>query len=337
MANERVAVVGAGGISDAWFKILPKEQLDIVAVVDLDLEKANLAVAKHGLNASAWNDLRKAMRKTKPDLVIDLTVPEAHCKVTCTALRAGCNVLGEKPMASTLPQARRMCRSAAAMGKTYAVSQSRRYNSFHEQIRRAISAGAIGPITTVNCDFYIPAHFTGFRLEMPSPLILDMAIHQFDLARFFTGLDATSVYAIEFNPQGSWYRGDAAATCVYQMTGGVVFTFRGSWCAEGCATSWHGNWRFVGEKGTILYENDKPPRGETIAKSEGFMYPTIPLEMETLPQIYESFHGSLHEMVTHMRGGPKPSTHCDDNIKSLAMVFAAIDSSRRHRPVPVRT
>ena len=71
---------------------------------------------------------------------------------------------------------------------------------------------------------------------MDSPLLLDMAIHQFDLARMMTGADPEHVYTVEYNPHGSWYRGDAAASCIFEMSNGVVFTFNGSWAAEGCAT-----------------------------------------------------------------------------------------------------
>lgn len=56
------------------------------------------------------------------------------------------------------------------------------------------------------------AHFGGFRDKMPSPLILDMAIHHFDLARYMSGADPVAVYAKEFNPAGSWYKGDVSAT-----------------------------------------------------------------------------------------------------------------------------
>ena len=87
---------------------------------------------------------------------------------------------------------------------------------------------------------------------MPSPLILDMSIHHFDLARYMTGLDPVSVYAHEFNPHGSWTQGDDAASCIFEMTNGVIFTYRGSWCAEGCPTSWNGDWRFVGDRGTSM-------------------------------------------------------------------------------------
>src|SRR5690606_11132473 len=106
-----------------------------------------------------------------------------------------------------------------------------------------------------------------------------MTIHHFDLARMFCGCRAVSVYAEEFNPAGSWYQGDAAAHCLFEMEDGIRFTYRGSWCAEGCHTSWNGNWRIIGTRGTLLYERDQNPHGAVVAKEEGFIRPKAPLEV----------------------------------------------------------
>jgi len=335
MAQERAVVVGAGGISGVWLKALLTEHVHVPAVVDLDLTAARRRVAEFALEAEASTDFRAALRKHKPDFVVDLTVPEAHCPVTCTALKAGCHVIGEKPMASTLAEARRMVRAAERTGRLYMVSQSRRWNPRHQVVQRAIAEGRIGALTTVNCDFYIGARFGGFRDQMPSPLILDMAIHQFDLARYMTGCDPLAAYAREFNPKGSWYGGDPAASCIFDMTGGVIFTFRGSWCAAGCPTSWNGNWRFVGDMGTILYDYDQEPRGQVVAGSEGFMRPLKDLEMPAPSLEHTDMHGALCEMLESLRTGKVPQTECHDNIKSLAMVFAAIESSHRGRRVQI--
>ncbi len=184
MQDFRAVVVGAGGISDAWFGPLLEEEVQIVSVVDLNLETAQRQIDKYKLSCPASTDLKKTLRQARPDFIVDLTIPEAHCAVTCQALRAGCHVLGEKPMAANMAQARKMVKTADSAGKLYMVSQSRRWDGHHETIRRAVEAGLIGQITTVNCDFYIGAHFGGFRDQMASPLILDMAIHHFDLAHF---------------------------------------------------------------------------------------------------------------------------------------------------------
>ncbi|MFW6062062.1 MAG: Gfo/Idh/MocA family protein [Planctomycetota bacterium] len=335
---ERAVVVGAGGISRAWFPPLKEEGVEIPAVVDLDRATARQKIADWELDAEATDDLAGALRRHRPDFVVDLTVPEAHCEVTCTALRAGCHVIGEKPMASSMDEARRMVRAAEESGKCYMVSQSRRWDVHHDRVRRAVrEAGQVGRVTAINCDFYIGAHFGGFRAEMPSPLILDMAIHHFDLARYMTGADPVAVYCQEFNPAGSWYNGDAAASAIFEMTDGAVFTYRGSWCSEGFATSWNGNWRIQGEKGALLYENDRDPQVQQPEPAEGsLIWPGREVDVPESPLTHPTMHGGLREMLQFLRTGQQPQTECHDNIKSLAMVFAAMQSSREGRRVEVR-
>ncbi|HUU31201.1 MAG TPA: Gfo/Idh/MocA family oxidoreductase [Phycisphaerae bacterium] len=337
MVKLRAIVVGAGGISRVWFPPLAKEKVHVAAVVDLDRKRAEEAVEKYQLKSAAVaTDLDKVLREVKADFVLDLTVPEAHCSVTCKALRAGLHVIGEKPMASSMAEARKMVRASEESGKMYMVSQSRRWNPLHETCRKTIASGRVGGLTTLNCDFFIGAHFGGFRDEMPSPLILDMSIHHFDLARMISGKDPVRVYAEEVSPKGSWYKGDVAANCIFEMTDGVRFAYRGSWCAEGCHTSWNGDWRFIGTKGTMLYADDKKPYGEVVAGGKGFELTKKPLKVAKAMVRYEGFRGGLREMLAFLRTGRKPQCECHDNIKSLAMVFSAIESSHSGKRVPVR-
>jgi predicted dehydrogenase len=329
-------VVGAGGISNAWFPPLKHEKVNVAAVVDLRLDAAKGQIERHELDCGASTDLEATLKTVHPDFVLDLTVPEAHCAVTCAALQAGCHVIGEKPMASSLAEARRMVRTAEKAGKLYMVSQSRRWDANHDRVQRTLAAGRLGKLTTVNCDFYIGAHFGGFRDEMPSPLILDMAIHHFDLCRYMAGVNPVAVYAKEFNPHGSWYKGNVAASCIFEMSDGVIFTYRGSWCAEGCHTSWNGDWRFIGDKGTLLCEKDQPPTGQVVASQEGFCRALKDAKVAASRLKYGGMHGALREMLRFLRTGRTPQTECHDNIRSLAMVFSVIESSQKGTRVPVR-
>jgi predicted dehydrogenase len=336
MPKPRAIVVGAGGISDAWFPPLKAEKVDVVAVVDLAIERAEAQVKKHHLKTAVSDDLARTLRECEADFLVDLTTPDAHCRVTCAALRAGLHVVGEKPMASSMVEARRMVRTSDVTGRLYMVSQSRRWDPKHDALARTVAAGRIGTLTTLNCDFFLGAHFGGFRDEMKSPLILDMAIHHFDMARMIGGADPVRVYAEEFNPRGSWYAGDVAANCLFEMTGGVRFAYRGSWCAEGCHTSWNGDWRIIGERGTILYERDGEPYGQVMAGKTGFNRPLKPVRMATPRVAKTAMHGALAEMLRFLKTGRTPQCECHDNIKSLAMVFAAMESSRKGRRVAVR-
>ena len=333
MPSQRAVVVGAGKIANTWLAALGREKVDIAGVVDLNLQTAADKVGEHGLDCEIGTDLKAMLGKTSPDFVVDLTPPEAHCRITCAALQAGCHVIGEKPMASSMSEARRMVNASQKAGRLYMVSQSRRWDASHDAIRKALVGGAIGRITTVNCDFYMGCHFGGFRERMESPLILDMAIHHFDLARFFTGADPLAVYAHEFNPTGSWYRGDAAASCIFEMTDGIVFTYRGSWCAHGQGTSWNGNWRIVSDAGTLLFENDRPASASVAAGPEKFICDTEKVELPSETLKHTGQHGALRELLAYIRNDRKPQCDCHDNIKSLSMVFGAMSSSRRGRRV----
>jgi predicted dehydrogenase len=333
--SERAVVVGAGGIAGAWFPPLISEGVEVVGVVDLNLATAKSRIEEYGLACKASTNLKATLAATKPDFVVDLTVPEAHCKVTCAALAAGFHVVGEKPMAASMAEARKMVRAAEESGKLYMVSQSRRWEQRHGDARAALAKGSIGEITTINCDFYIGAHFGGFRDEMPSPLILDMAIHHFDLARYLTGCDPVAVYAKEFNPKGSWYKGDVAASCIFEMSDGVVFTYRGSWCAEGYHTSWNGDWRIIGSKGTLMCEKDADPVAQVAVGNDGFHRRLEEVEIASSKLTHAGMHGALVELLTFLRTGRKPQTECHDNIKSLAMVFGAIESAKKGRRVEI--
>ena len=173
---------------------------------------------------------------------------------------------------------------------------------------------------------------------MESPLILDMAIHTFDQARFITGADAVTAYCHEFNLPGSWYAGNASAICIFEMSDGSVFTYRGSWSAEGCSTPWESNWRIVGEKGTAIWENEETPFAEVVSEDavRGFTVPPVRVNATVDYEGKTGHGGCLEEMFDSLSGGRTPQTVCTDNIKSLAMVHAAMLSSRRGEKVTVK-
>ncbi len=339
-AELKAVLVGCGSMSNAWLKAAQTiEGLQVVGFVDILEEAARRRAAEYGgAGAVIGTRLRPVLNRTQPDIVFDCTVPEAHVNVTLTALRHGCHVLGEKPLADTMANARKMVAAAQDAGKLYAVIQNRRYDPNIRRLRAFIESGAVGPLTTVNADFFVGAHFGGFRDRMEHVLLLDMAIHTFDAARYISGADPVSVYCKEWNPAGSWYDHDASAVAIFEMTNGVVFTYRGSWCAEGLRTTWESDWRVIGQRGTVRWPGDDTMTAEVVTADEGFFRPT---ETPVIPPAPEAARvgahaGIIREFVDCVRTGQQPETICTDNIKSLAMVFGAIESARRGKPVEIK-
>jgi predicted dehydrogenase len=327
----KALLVGCGGISAAWLDAVTKmRDVRLVGLVDIVEEAARTRAQQYGLqDAAARTDVAGALRELSPDIVFNCTVPEAHLEVTLAALGAGCHVLSEKPMADSMEHARTMVEAARASGKLLAAMQNRRYLEPIRRCRAFLESGRAGPLTTLNSDFYIGAHFGGFRDHMPHVLLLDMAIHTFDAARFLSGADPVAVYCHEWNPAGSWYDRDASAVAVFEMTGGVVYTYRGSWCSEGLPTSWEAEWRAVGSRGSVLWDGGEGFRAQVVAGTAGFHseYEDVALPPHDAGEKTGGHAGLIADFVRCVREGRTPETVCTDNIQSLAMVFGAIQSA----------
>lgn len=319
----RLVQVGAGSMGRAWLDaIAASPGVELAGLVDLDAELARAAAGDPAVRTG--KDLAEIVAATHPDAVINVTVPEAHRPTTLVALRAGLPVLCEKPIAPTVAEARAMVDAAESSGQLLMVSQSRRYSANVAALRRLLPR--IGTLGTLNCQFFKAPHFGGFRETMPEPLLLDMAIHQFDLARLLTGADPLTVRCDAYNPPWSWFAGNAAAEATFVLAGGARFTFSGSWVAAGRETSWNGAWRLVGDAGTITWDGDNPPIGQ-LTDGTGL---TADLGDEP-----EGIHGSLAEFVDCVRGGIRPDSAAARNIVSLAMVEGAVLSAAEGRTVAI--
>ena len=334
MAKRRALLVGAGGMGRGWGKNLVEcDEVELVAWVDIRRDSAESAAAELKLDIHTDDDLSRAIELARPDFVVDVTIPEAHHDVTLTALAAGLPVIGEKPLATSMSEAREMVAASEKAGKLYMVSQSRRYDGRLQALRRLI-VDHVGTPEILNSDFYIGAHFGGFRDEMPSPLLLDMAIHTLDAARYLSGADPVSVYCEEFNPSWSWYKGNVSATALFEMTGGLRYTYSGSWCTEGRHTSWEGEWRAGGPRGTATWDGHSEIKADALDGDQGFHRPLK--SFDGVPEkIHGGIAGSLRDFLHALDTGEIPMGECHDNIKSLAMVFAAIESAAIGRRIAV--
>lgn len=335
----RVVMAGCSGMSGAWLKTATAmPELEIVGLMDIREEAARQRAEDFALpNAIISTDLADLLDQTRPDIVFDCAIPEAHVDVTLQALARGCHVLGEKPLADSMENARKMVAAAQQANRLFAVIQNRRYDPRIRRLRNFIESGAIGKITTVNCDFYIGAHFGGFRDHMQHVLLLDMAIHTFDAARFITAADPLAVVCKEWNPAGSWYDHDASAIAIFEMTDDIVYTYRGSWCAEGLNTTWESNWRIIGDKGSVTWDGADGFQAQVVAETGGFFSKWADAEVPPFDAgtKVDGHAGLIREFVRCVQTGETPETIATDNIKSLAMVFGAIESAQARRYIDI--
>lgn len=335
----RAVMAGCGGITNAWFNGMKNlDGIEIVGLVDLNREAAEAKREQQGLSgAIIGTDLAGVIKKTGADTVFDCTLPAAHHSVVTTALKNGCHVLGEKPLAESMEQAREMVTLAEEKGLTYGVIQNRRYLNAIRRLQTILNRETVGKAHTFNADFYLGCHFGGFRDEMDHVLLLDMAIHSFDQARFLCPVDPVAVYCHEYNPPGSWYAHGASAMAIFEMADGSVFNYRGSWAAEGLNDSWQCAWKIVGESGSLTWDGEETIKSEVpLEGDEGFFRKQVAADYPPSEVLEHTGHGGvIHNFYEAVEKGTQPLTAGKDNIKSLAMVLGAIKSAEEGRRVEI--
>jgi len=318
----RVILVGAGAMGRNWLEVLrASPDVSLVGLVDLDVELSRRVVIEAKLDGVVvGRSVTEVAAQTAAQAVVNVTIPAAHYPVNVEALFGGLPVLCEKPIAPTVSQALALAAAAEAAGQLLMTSQSRRYYRTLAAFRQAV--GTLGRVGFVTTDFFRGPHFGGFREEMDQPLLVDMAIHAFDAARYLLGTEPRSVQCETFNPEWSWYRGDAAAIATFQFDDGSRYLFNGSWCSEGVETSWNGSWRVSGSAGTAVWDGEGGPVVESAPS-------TISDEVSpgSLDDAPEELAGALSEFVRSLRTGTTPSGEVRSNIFSLAMVEAAVLSA----------
>ncbi|MCR2812405.1 Gfo/Idh/MocA family oxidoreductase [Microbacterium sp. zg.Y1090] len=319
----QVVIVGAGGMGRAWMDaVARRDDLWVAAVVDIVPDAAQAAVRERGWDIPCTATVSEALRAVDAGMLLNVTVPEAHVEVSSAALRAGVPVLSEKPVAPTLAGALHLAAISDDTGTLLATSQSRRHARGIRALRDALDT--LGGAEQLDARFRQNPRFGGFRDRMASPLLLDMAVHTFDQARYLLGSEPVTVWCEEYSPSWSWYRGAAAAHAVFRFNDGARFAYSGSWCADGLTTSWNGHWRGDAAGGAAEWDGE-----DHVVAQSGDAPPTV----QPLDEAAEGLDAALAEFVGALDGGPAPSGEIAANVWSLAMVEAAVASSTMGTPV----
>ncbi len=326
--------VGVGGFGNVWMQVLKDHpEAEVVGLVDISDKALENACEKYGYPRTiCYSNLKRAIKATGAQAVVCCTPPAHHRRDVVTALKAGLNVISEKPMADSLANCKAMLAAAQQSGKLYVVSQNYRYQPVTWTMAKILREGKLGRIGQIKVDFYKGVDFGGgFRHTMEYPVIVDMSIHHFDLMRFITGLDAVQVTATSWNPFWSNYQGDCSSTATFEMSNGARLLYNASWCAKGDFCSWDGSWQIECEHGTLVQH-----QGQVKILWTTGLYKVEREEVVTLEEPPKRGQVQvLSEFLAALNGGPRPATAVEDNIKSVAMVFATVKAMSTGRPARI--
>jgi len=145
----RVGLVGAGYVSSYHIRALRAlNWIDLVAIADLDFDRARIAAERYKIPA-AYRTVAE-MAEVRPEVIHVLTPPSAHCRVSLEALEMGCHVFVEKPMAMSVEECDRMIAKAGDVRRVLSVNHSARLDPIVQKALTLVEEGTIGEILAVD-------------------------------------------------------------------------------------------------------------------------------------------------------------------------------------------
>jgi predicted dehydrogenase len=239
----RAGVVGCGQIA-RYLHVADYafcEEAEVVAMADIVKSKAQQLAARRAPNAKIYTDYKKMLKREGLDMVTVATPNYLHAPVTIAALKAGCHVLVEKPMAASLAEAKRMVDTAKKCKKLLMVNQSQRRFPPHVKAKEILDSGIMGKILHVTAMFghagpegWSPTGKWFFkRKEARFGAMADLGVHKADLVRHLTGKEVAEVSAYYGTLEKKRTDVEDNFVSCLKFKDGTVGTLCASWTVKG--------------------------------------------------------------------------------------------------------
>ena len=323
----RIGLIGCGGISQQHLSAYKKAGWNVVALCDINESHALKRRDEFFPKAEIYLDHGKMLAEGNLDVVDIATHPETRAPQIKNALLAGCHVLSQKPFVLDLAEGKKLVALADRKGLRLAVNQNGRWAPYFSYMRRAIQAGLLGELQTVDVRINWDHTWTqGTAFEKIHHLVLyDFAIHWFDIVTcFFGARKAKRVWA-------------CAVKALHQVIAPPFLAHVAVEYPNGLATlAFNAHSKFGGNEST------------TLVGSNGTIQCDGPLCMANTLRLFtaggiaspllkgswfpDGFLGSMGELLCAIEENRQPENSARNNLKSLELCFAALDSADSGQP-----
>ena len=327
-------MIGVSGMAGSWIKRMGErlgERIEFVGLVDVNEEALREVGARLGLRADQlFTDYEEACAKVKADFCGIATPPHFHARQAIAALEAGMPVLCEKPIADTLEAAKAMAAKARQTGLPCAIIQNYRYAPNKQEVVRIREEDRLGRLQHIfgryACDYrQYESWGKAWRPDMDFSLLFEGSVHHFDMLRFLSGGDCELFQGFGWNPEWSSFKHFSSGFYLMRMDNGVHTAYEGNSSAAGITSCWHReHYRLEFEKGTVEIDGEDAARIHRVGQ-EVEAYEATGMEWAGHDFLFKEF-------VDWLEGGPESATRIEDNLKSFALVIAAMETTVDGKP-----
>lgn len=300
----RIAVTGIGIMGSNHARVLSElPGAELVAVADLDIAQAERVASFVGCKAV---ESHHALIDLGVEAVVVAAPTHLHHAVALDLIGAGVSVLVEKPVASTVAQGREIVAAARAKGVTLMVGHVERFNPAIQAVKAALRKEDILSIAITRVGPFPP------RMSNVG-VVIDLAVHDIDLIRWFTDSDI-----VEVQPQttSAMAEREDIALLQFRTASGVLAHINTNWLTPFKARTVHVATRKKYVMGDLL----------TRQVTEYFDYrPDGSYSMRHLPVAYaEPLRAELENFLHAVRTHTPPVVSGDEGVASLEVAIACL-------------
>lgn len=315
-----VGVIGSGGMGARHAETLSGivSGARVGGVMDLDRPRAEQLAAKCGSEAAVFEDEEALIRNDDTDAVVITTPDETHAGLVMQCLQHGKPVFCEKPLATTVEDARRIVDAEVELGrKVVQVGFMRRYDPQHLDVKNAIESGDIGQPVLFKGTHRNAGALPGTSSES---ILVNSAIHDLDSARWMLGREIEEVYVHGTNT------GAAADDEVWDLQ--VIQLKLGGGCLANIEVYVNAGYGYevdlevVGDEGTIHIAPANAPE----LRKERHAGHTV--EGDWLERFPDAYVLEMRRWIEDLRGGKLTGPDAWDGYISLLAVESCISSLR---------
>lgn len=342
----RMIQVGTGGQGGSWCsRFLPPNiadgRIEVVAAVDVNPDVHNNAQRHLGLPAEkCYTDIGAAFAESPADFCTIVTPPAFHESVVDVALAHDMHILSEKPIADTLEASVRIAAKVKRAGKKMGVTMSHRFDQDKTTLRQELRSGRPGSIDYIICRFTCGLRNFGdwgahFRHTMDEALMIEGAVHHLDIIADLAGAKCDTIYAQTWNPSWGEYGSGSQAHVMMTFENGVRAMYEGAKTNACGFNGWGREYvRVECEHETLIMDNRRIERFPYAPKQYSREGQGTEIRLLEQPKWMNTW--LIAQFLDWLDGGQPMAANIEANLQAVALIFAAIESSRTDQPLKVQ-
>lgn len=326
-----IGLIGAGRIGRLHAGHLARQipRARLVAVADVVEEAARQCAVDYGV-PRAVTAYRVLLDDPDIHAVVICSATDTHAQIIEEAAHAGKHVFCEKPIDLTLARIDGALAAVARAGTKLQVGFNRRFDASYRRARRAVDQGEIGTPWRLHLVSRDPAPPPLAYLHVSGGLFLDMAIHDFDMARFLIGSEVEEVFAtagvLVDAAIGKLGDVDTAVT-ILKFANGAIGTIDNS---RSAVYGYDQRAEILGSGGMISTENAFP--NSAMVSDSRSVHRDLPLNF-FMERYTQSYLAEMTAFVDAVLDDTVPPITGADGRAAVVLALAAQQSYRENRPV----